>query len=209
MTMHDRMRDQGCTLGKDGNWYCPDGSRFRRKVAVWGSARTPEDSELYASIERMAGELTRQGWQVVTGGGPGNMEAANKGALEACPEGEVCSTAEAIYLPFEEAVNQYVQEYEKHKEFFSRLKMFAECDAFIITPGGIGTLLEMALIYQLVQVNHVPDKKIICVGRMWRTLRQWLEEEMLESGFLKHEEMKLVHYVDRFSEATALLKGLS
>ena len=64
---------------------------------------------------------------------------------------------------------------------------------FIITPGGVGTLLEMALIYQLVQVNHVPDKTIICVGRMWRTLRTWLEEEMLESGFLKNEEMKLVH----------------
>lgn len=209
MTMHERLRNQGCTLGEDGNWYCPDGSRYRRKVAVWGSARTPADSELYASIERMAGELVNEGWQVVTGGGPGNMEAANKGAIEACPEGEICSTAEAIYLPFEEAVNEHVQEYEKHQEFFSRLKTFSECDAFIITPGGIGTLLEMALIYQLVQVNHVPDKKIICVGRMWRTLRQWLEEEMLEHGFLKNEEMKLVHYVDRFSEATALLKGLS
>ena len=209
MSMHERMRTLGCSLGEDGNWYCPDGTRYRRKVAVWGSARTPEDSELYASIERMAGELVREGWEVVTGGGPGNMEAANKGAIEACPEGQICSTAEAIYLPFEEAVNEHVQEYEKHQEFFSRLKTFSNCDAFIITPGGIGTLLEMALIYQLVQVNHVPDKKIICVGRMWRTLRQWLEEEMLESGFLKHEEMKLVHYVDRFSEATALLKGLS
>ena len=110
---------------------------------------------------------------------------------------------------FEEAVNEYVQHYEKHEEFFSRLKMFSECDAFIITPGGIGTLLEMALIYQLVQVKHVQDKKIICVGRMWRTLRDWIEAEMLDSGFLNNKEMKMVHYVDRFSEATALLKGLS
>lgn len=207
MTMHDRMRDQGCTLGEDGNWYCADGTIRRRKVAVWGSARTPEDSDLFRSIERMSGELVVDGWEVVTGGGPGNMEAANKGALAACPIGEICSTAEAIHLPFEEAVNSHVQQYEKHQEFFSRLKTFAECDAFIITPGGIGTLLEMALIYQLVQVNHVPDKKIICVGRMWRKLREWLEDEMLESGFLKHEEMKLVHYVDRFSEATTLLRG--
>jgi uncharacterized protein (TIGR00730 family) len=209
MSMHERLRNQGCTLGEDGNWYCHDGSRYRRKVAVWGSSRTPEDSELYASIERMGAELVEEGWEVVTGGGPGNMEAANKGALKACPEGQICSTAEAIYLPFEEAVNEHVQEYEKHQEFFSRLKTFSNCDAFIITPGGVGTLLEMALIYQLVQVNHVPDKKIICVGRMWRTLRQWMEDEMLESGFLKNEEMKLVHYVDRFSEATALLKGLA
>ena len=181
----------------------------RKKVAVWGSSRTPEDSGLYRAIEEMCYDLVLDGWAVVTGGGPGNMEAANKGAMRACPEGEICSVAEAITLPFEEAVNEYVQQYDKHEEFFSRLKMFSECDAFVITPGGVGTLLEMALIYQLVQVNHVPDKRIICVGRMWRSLRDWLEDEMLESGFLRHDEMKLVHYVDRFSEATALLKGLS
>jgi len=66
----------------------------------------------------------------------------------------------------------------------------------------------MALIYQLVQVNHVNDKPIICVGRMWRTLRSWIENEMLDSGFIKNDEIKLVHYVDRFSEATTLLRGL-
>ena len=212
MGMHDRLANEfGCHLTEDGVMECPVTTEQprRKKVAVWGSARTPEDSGLYRSIERMGRELAEDGWEVVTGGGPGNMEAANKGALSVCPPGEICSSAEAIYLPFEEAVNEYVQEYEKHKEFFSRLKMFSECDAFIITPGGVGTLLEMALIYQLVQVNHVPDKTIICVGRMWRTLRTWLEEEMLESGFLKNEEMKLVHYVDRFSEATTLLRGLT
>ena len=67
----------------------------------------------------------------------------------------------------------------------------------------------MALIYQLVQVNHVDNKPVICVGRMWRSLRNWLEDEMLESGFLSNKDMKLVHYVDRFSEATTLLKGLT
>lgn len=209
MGMHDRLAEQfGCHLNEEGVMVC-DTDKGRRKVAVWGSSRTPEDSGLYRSIERMAAELANDGWEIVTGGGPGNMEAANKGALSVCPEGEVCSTAEAITLSFEEAVNEYVQHYEKHEEFFSRLKMFSECDAFIITPGGIGTLLEMALIYQLVQVNHVEDKVIICVGRMWRTLRDWMEAEMLESGFLNHKEMKMVHYVDRFSEATALLKGLA
>ena len=213
MGMHERLATQfGCFL-KDGVMTCDvdseKGAITRPKVAVWGSARTPEDSDLYRAIYNMSKELSEEGWTVVTGGGPGNMEAANKGALEVCPEGEVCSIAEAITLPFEEAVNEYVQQYEKHDEFFSRLKMFAECDAFIITPGGVGTLLEMALIYQLVQVNHVANKKIICVGRMWRSLRDWLETEMVDSGFLRQEEMGLVHYVDRFSEATALLRGLN
>lgn len=206
MSMHDRLADQfGCQLDKNGNMVC---APQKRKVAVWGSARTDPNSGLYKSIERMGSELSNEGWVVVTGGGPGSMEAANKGALSVCADGDICSIAEAIHLPFEEAVNEHVQQYEKHQEFFSRLKTFAECDAFIITPGGIGTLLEMALIYQLVQVNHVNDKPIICVGRMWRTLRSWIEDEMLDSGFIKNDEIKLVHYVDRFSEATTLLRGL-
>ena len=212
MTMHDRLATQfGCRL-VDGAMVC-DGDNppvtTRPRVAVWGSARTDNDSGLYKSIRRMSAELAEAGWCVVTGGGPGSMEAANEGALSACPDGEICSIAEAIYLPFEEAVNEHVQAYDKHQEFFSRLKTFSECDAFIITPGGIGTLLEMALIYQLVQVNHVDNKPVICVGRMWRSLRNWLEDEMLESGFLSNKDMKLVHYVDRFSEATTLLKGLT
>lgn len=212
MTMHDRLASQfGCQL-IDGAMICDGDEQLvndRPRVAVWGSARTDKDSGLYNSIRRMSAELAEAGWCVVTGGGPGSMEAANEGALSACPDGEICSIAEAIYLPFEEAVNEHVQAYDKHQEFFSRLKTFSECDAFIITPGGIGTLLEMALIYQLVQVNHVGNKPVICVGRMWRSLRNWLEDEMLESGFLSNKDMKLVHYVDRFSEATTLLKGLT
>jgi len=179
-----------------------------KKIAVFGSARTSPTSGLYQAVEKLGRNIASQGWIVVTGGGPGTMEAANKGAMSVCVGNSLCSVAEAIHLPFEEGVNPYVQEYEKHQTFYSRLKTFADCDAFIVTPGGIGTLLEMALIYQLVQVNHIDKKPIICVGRMWRTLKHWVEEEMLDNGFLNNEEMKLIHYVDRFSEATHLLIGL-
>lgn len=203
-SMHGRLEKAGCHL-EQGVWVCDS---ERPKVAIWGSSRTPVDSGLYSSIQRMARELSEEGWVIVTGGGPGSMEAANKGAMEACKNGELCSTAEAIYLPFEEAVNEHVQQYEKHEEFFSRLKTFSGCDAFIITPGGVGTLLEMALIYQLIQVNHIEHKPVICVGRMWRKLREWIEEEMLDHGFVNNKEIKMVHYVDRFSEATSLLRGL-
>ena len=179
-----------------------------KKVAIFGSARTSPDSGLYKAVEKLGKNIAAEGWIVVTGGGPGTMEAANKGAMSACIENSLCSVAEAIYLPFEEGVNPYVQEYEKHQTFYSRLKTFADCDAFIVTPGGIGTLLEMAMIYQLVQVNHIDRKPIICVGRMWRTFKHWIEDEMLDNGFLSNDEMKMIHYVDRFSEATHLLKGL-
>lgn len=176
-----------------------------KKVAVFGSARTPEDSNLFKAVERMSQKLAEDGYTVVTGGGPGIMEAGNKGAYGVSPE---LSEAQAIYLPFEAEVNQYVSTYEKHDEFFSRLKTFSECDAFVVCPGGIGTLLEMALIFQLLQVDHMDKKPVICVGKMWRSLKTWMEEEMVDQGMLDESEMDLIHYVDRFSEATILLKGL-
>ena len=181
---------------------------MRKKIAVFGSARVKKDTNLYKAAEKLGKELVESGYSVVTGGGPGIMTAVNIGALSAKQGDETVSIAQAIYLPFEDGVNEYVQEYEQHDTFYSRLKTFSDCDAFIVTPGGIGTVLEMALIYQLIQANHMDHKPVICVGRMWRTLRTWIEEEMVENGFLNSEEMKLIHYVDRFSEATHLLKGL-
>jgi len=201
---HSRLEALGCFQNEQGNFICND----KKKVAIFGSSRTNPESGLYKSIEKMSSSLADDGWVVVTGGGPGSMEAANKGASDVCVDGDICSIAHAIYLPFEEEINQYVQSHTKHDEFYSRLQTFAQCDAFIVTPGGIGTLLEMALVYQLIQVSHLDKKPVICVGRMWRTLRQWIEEEMLDSEFLNHEEVKLIHYVDRFSEAKALLDGL-
>lgn len=214
---HERLMDLGCHMDESGMFVCDSENNVpaatevapRKKVAIFGSARTSPDSGLFKSIERISYELASEGWTIVTGGGPGSMEAANKGAYRHCGDDEeVCSLAHAIYLPFEEAINEYVQEHTKHKEFFSRLKTFSECDAFIVSPGGIGTLLEMALVYQLIQVGHLERKPVICVGRMWRTLREWLENEMLDSKFLSYEELKMIHYVDRFSEAKQLLDGI-
>ena len=202
--VHERLESLGCFMNKSGNWECPG---RQPKVAIFGSARTPQDSGLYKSVERMGKKFAEMGWTVVTGGGPGTMEAANKGA-RSVPSSSVNSIAHAIYLPFEEEVNQYVQEHTKHDDFFSRLETFSQCDMFIVTPGGIGTLLEMAMVYQLIQVSHLEKKPVICVGKMWRTFRDWLEQEMLDSEFLTYDEMKLVHYVDRFSEATTMAIGL-
>lgn len=181
---------------------------MRKKVAVFGSARVKEDTNLYKASEKLGRQLVEAGYSVVTGGGPGIMSAVNKGALSAKQGNETVSIAQAIYLPFEDGVNPYVEEYEQHETFYSRLKTFADCDAFLVLPGGVGTLLEMSMIYQLIQAQHMDKKVVICVGRMWRTLRNWIEQEMLDNGFLNNEEMKLIHYVDRFSEATHLLKGL-
>jgi uncharacterized protein (TIGR00730 family) len=180
-----------------------------KKVAIFGSARPDSDSGLYNAVRKLARKLANHGWVIVTGGGPGSMEAANRGAMEATKGKPVRSLAQAINLPFEQHVNDYVQSHEEHDTFYTRLEYFSHCDAFIITPGGIGTLLEYALIYQLVQVNHIEKKPIICVGRMWRKLFDWLQKEMVDSNFLTNEELELVHYVDRFDEAVYLLEGIS
>lgn len=223
MSMRERLQDEfGCYLDENGNIVCPADEEPRtydkveyanikplRRVAIFGSARTDKDSNLYKAIRELAADLSRDGWIIVTGGGPGSMEAANQGAMDECVEGEVCSLAETIRLPFEEFVNEHVQNRKHHEDFFTRLEKFAlDCDAFIITPGGVGTLLELALVYQLLQVDHIKDKPIICVGRMWRSLRDWIESEMVESGFLGADELELVHYVDRFAEASVLLRGI-
>ena len=92
-----------------------------RKVAIFGSSRTKSDSGLYNAVEKLGKSIADEGWIVVTGGGPGTMEAANKGAVSTCTDSsKICSTAEAIYLPFEESVNEYVHEYEKHESFYSQ-----------------------------------------------------------------------------------------
>ena len=93
-----------------------------KKVAIFGSAREKEGSNLYNAVHKMARELAKDDITIITGGGPGIMEAANKGAYEVSPE---LSEAQAIKLPFEEAINQYVTKYEYHEKFFSRLENFS------------------------------------------------------------------------------------
>lgn len=176
-----------------------------KKIAVFGSARTPEDSDLFKAVEQMSESFAEEGWTVVSGGGGGIMMAANKGAHGVSPE---LSEAQAIYLPFEAEVNEYVSTYEKHDEFFSRLKTFSECDAFVCCAGGVGTALEFFLIYQLLQVNHMDKKPVVCVGRMWREMRNFIEKYMLDDNMISEDDMELIHYVDRYTEATVFLKAL-
>ena len=107
------------------------------------------------------------------------MEAANKGAVSTCTDSSRFVQLLRQSISHLKSVNEYVQ---GKGMSFSRLKTFAQCDAFV-SQGGIGTLPEVAMIYQLVQVQHMEKKPIICVGRMWRTLKQWIEEEMLDNGF--------------------------
>ena len=154
--------------------------RDRYRVSIFGSARVSPDHWVYAAVRDTAAELTRLGCDIVTGGGPGLMQAANEGAKLADPEGKQKSVGIRVELPFEQDVNAFVTQAYEHKTFFTRLHHFVlVSDAFIVTPGGIGTVLETLMIWQLLQVNHLKDVPLILAGNFWKGLVDWARTVML------------------------------
>jgi uncharacterized protein (TIGR00730 family) len=153
----------------------------RYRVSIFGSARAGKGSFAYEETKRVAGVLAELGCDIVTGGGPGLMEAANEGAASS-PE-RVRSVGIRVDLPFEQDVNTFVGMAFEHRTFFTRLHQFVlVSDAFLVAPGGIGTVLEMMMIWQLLQVGHVRrDTPLILVGRMWPGLVEWARASMLST----------------------------
>jgi uncharacterized protein (TIGR00730 family) len=151
------------------------------RVTIFGSARIEPSHWAYAAVRDTAAELTRLGCDIVTGGGPGLMQAANEGVKLADPTGALQkSMGIRIELPFEQDVNAFVTEAFEHKTFFTRLHHFVVVsDAFIVTPGGIGTVLEMLMVWQLLQVRHLHDTPLILAGQFWEGLIDWAKTTML------------------------------
>jgi len=153
--------------------------RERYRVAIFGSARAGTDTFAYDAVRRAAAAFAAMGCDIVTGGGPGLMQAANEGAASSgLPER---SLGIRIELPFEQGANPFVERMYEHKTFFSRLHHFViASDAFVVVPGGIGTVLETMMVWQLLQVRHVEGVPLILVGRMWRGLVEWASASMLD-----------------------------
>jgi hypothetical protein len=159
-----------------------------KTVAIFGSARPKETTELYYNTVQATRLLAENGWTIATGGGPGLMEAANVGAKLGC-EGSTCSLGYSIYLPFEAETNAAVQVDSHHNDFFTRLKQFTDdCDAFIALPGGIGTQLEILTVVQLLQVKHMEQKPLILVGSMWHDIMSYTMNRMWRDRFISDDE---------------------
>jgi uncharacterized protein (TIGR00730 family) len=151
--------------------------RFR--VTVFGSARAEPGTLAYEQVKALARALAAMGCEVVTGGGPGLMQAANEGAM-AAPGGQDRSVGIRIQLDFEQQTNPFVGEAYEHRTFFSRLHHFVLLShAFVVVPGGIGTTLEALMIWQLLQVRKVYGTPLILIGRMWPPFVQWARDHML------------------------------
>ena len=155
--------------------------RQKYRVTIFGSARVPQDHWVYRAVRDLAAELTRLGCDIVTGGGPGLMQAANEGVRVADPGGANRSMGIRVELPFEQEVNAFVTEAFEHGTFFTRLHHFVlVSDAFVVVPGGIGTLLETAMVWQLLQVRKLQNTPLILAGKMYQELVDWCAKHMLQ-----------------------------
>ncbi|QFZ92369.2 LOG family protein [Synechococcus elongatus] len=178
-------------------------------VCIFGSARLLEDSPIYRDVQWLAQELTYLGCDIVTGGGPGLMEAANAGSVSADPENRTRSVGLRIALPHEQGTNPYVEELHEHSNFFSRLHHFVlEADAFVVMPGGIGTLLELVTIWQLLQVAKLPPTPLILVGSMWRDFLIWAHTAMAKGqpALASEADLEIPIAVEHIAEVLPLLR---
>lgn len=179
-------------------------------VSIFGSARISPGCKEYEDIKRLAATLARNGCTVVTGGGPGLMQAANEGAREGAPDHPERSVGIRIALEFEQGVNPYVGEFFQHRTFFSRLHHFVlRSNAFVVTPGGIGTTLELMTVWQLLQVRKLTQAPLILVGEMWKSLVDWARTYMSAPegavAYANKQELDIPQCVLTVDEALAII----
>lgn len=183
--------------------------RERYSVTLFGSARIQPDTPLYQGVRELASELTIMGCDIVTGGGPGLMQAANEGSVIADPKDLTKSIGIRINLGLEQETNPFVEQVYLHRTFFSRLHHFVlVSDAFVVLPGGIGTALEALMIWQLLQVRKLKNTPFIMVGTMWRELAYWAKKYTIdvEPPMADPADVSIPTCVDTCSEAIALLR---
>jgi uncharacterized protein (TIGR00730 family) len=177
------------------------------RVCIFGSARISASSDIYRQVEELAEALATNGVDVVTGGGPGLMEAANKGAKKGS-QGAL-SIGLPIELPFESDANSHLDVKSQHKRFSSRLDEFMRIShAVVVVPGGIGTLLELFYTWQLIQVNHIKPRPFLLFAQddSWATLVEWLRRYPLANKLMSPIDLDVLHVVSSVAEVMQVLE---
>ena len=180
----------------------------RYRVTIFGSARAKPGTFAYEETKRVAQALAEMNCDIVTGGGPGLMQAANEGVALSGDRSK--SHGIRVDLPFEQEVNPFVEMAFEHRTFFTRLHHFVlASDAFIVAPGGIGTVLETTMIWQLLQVKHLQETPLILVGKMWPGFLEWARTAMLsfEPPLANAEDMNIPKCVADGDEAIRLIRS--
>ncbi len=176
-------------------------ARIGKAVTIFGSARLAPEHVYYGRAETLAGDLAKAGYAVLTGGGPGVMEAANKGAIEAGGK----SVGLNIDLPHEQAPNSFQTHELRFKYFFIRKVMLVKYStAFVVFPGGYGTVDELFEALTLIQTKKITPFPVFLVGvEYWRGLVQWLQGTLVRSGTVSAEDLHLFKVVDDVAEIPA------
>ncbi|MGA3281525.1 MAG: TIGR00730 family Rossman fold protein [Smithella sp.] len=179
-------------------------SQVENAVTIFGSARIKPDNIYYQKTENLARLLVKNGFNLITGGGPGVMEAANKGASEAGGK----SVGLNIRLPFEQKPNPYANIHIDYKYFFVRKVMFVKyAVAYVIMPGGFGTMDEFFEALTLIQTKKIKSFPLILMGsEYWHGLIEWLKNTMLQEDKISPADMDLIQIVDEPEEVVKLIK---
>jgi uncharacterized protein (TIGR00730 family) len=178
-----------------------------RAVTVFGSARTKPDDPMYELAREIGRKLAEEGFAVITGGGPGAMEAANRG----CQEGGGLSVGCNIELPHEQTINPYVDLGVEFRYFFARKTMFVKyADAFVILPGGFGTLDELFEALTLIQTGKVRHFPVVLVGSAyWKGLLDWISDVQVASGAVAPEDLDLLRITDDPAEVCRIVTAFA
>ena len=176
------------------------------RVTVFGSARIKKGDRVYKEVKSLAKMLGKRGFDIVTGGGPGLMEAANSGHMEGNGKNGAHSIGIGIKLPREQRLNTHLDIKKEFNRFSNRLDTFMSLsNAVVVAPGGVGTLVELFYTWQLVQVKQICNIPIILLGKQWPPLIKWLEKNPLKSGFFKKEDLKLLFLAKNAKEAVKMI----
>ncbi len=174
-----------------------------RGISIFGSARTRPDDPYYQKAQETAALLSNAGFAVITGGGPGVMEAANRGAFEAGGLSVGCN----IELPFEQGSNPYLTKGLKFKYFFVRKMMFVKYSlGFIIFPGGFGTLDELFEALTLIQTKKIRNFPVVLFGSdYWAGMLNWIRDVLMKEGKVTEQDLKLLHLTDSPAEVVKII----
>ncbi len=179
-------------------------SKVGKAVTIFGSARLKESHKMYKMAEKTAYLLGQEGYSIITGGGPGIMEAANKGAKESGAE----SVGLNIELPFEQVPNKYITLLLDFHYFFCRKFMFLKyAKAFVIFPGGFGTFDEFFESITLIQTKRMPAFPVVLVGKdYWKGMMDWMHKTVLAHHCISIEDLRTFQVVDTPQEAVKVIK---
>ena len=176
------------------------------RVTIFGSARIKEGGEEYKQVYNLAKMIGKKGIDIVTGGGPGIMEAASAGHKKGSKITKAHAIGLNIKLPKEQRANRYVDIKKKFTRFSERLDNFMILsNVVVVAHGGVGTMLELFFAWQLKQVRHVSNIPIILLGKQWNGLINWLKKEPLRRGFFKKDDLNLLFHAKNSNEAMKII----